>query len=63
MADDAEQRPEALLQQMERDESAMKIQAVQRGNAARSKLEARLARKQTSGVGGAGNLAPGRAAT
>ena len=47
MADGAEQRSEALLQQMEREEAAMKIQAVHRGNAARSKLEARLSRKET----------------
>ena len=47
MADGAEQHSEALLQQMEREEAAMKIQAVHRGNAARSKLEARLSRKET----------------
>ena len=46
MADGAEQHSEALLQQMEREEAAMKIQAVHRGNAARSKLEARLSSKE-----------------
>ena len=48
MADGAEQHSEALLQQMEREEAAMKIQAVHRGNAARSKLEARLSSKEAS---------------
>ena len=36
-----------LLEQMEQEAAAMKIQSVHRGNAARSKLQDRLARKET----------------
>ena len=43
-----EQEAEELLQQLERDEAATKIQAAHRGRAARAKLNARLARKGSS---------------
>ena len=43
-----EQEAEELLQQLERDEAATKIQAAHRGRAARAKLNARLAHKGSS---------------
>ena len=39
---------EELLKEMEREAAAVKIQSVHWGNAARTKLESRLSRKQTS---------------
>ena len=44
-------RSNELINQLEREQSAMKIQAVQRGRNARAKLERRLSRKETGRQG------------